>query len=629
MNRVMMAGRWLVLLLASIVLAMPVCAEDRPVSEAASLLASDGGYLAIGEIQGAGHTSALNRERVDGVAGIVTAIIPNRGFYLQSPVADDDPATSEGIYVHTRKVREVSVGDLLVLDDVKVEEYYPGAGQLSVTRLKLPDITVIESGFALPEPVILGEGGRIPPSEVISNDAHGDTEESLFDPEEDGIDFYESLEAMLVRINEPRAVGTIHTLYGEIHVVADDGRHAGVESPRGGLVLRPDDFNPERIMIDLIENPNIASQPAGFSMVVGDRFAGSITGVVDYAFGSYKVLPIHTVPEVIEAGLPRERTTIDPDSLPRALSVGACNVLNLAGDDPEAKFTDIAETIVAGLAAPDLVVLSEIQDDTGATNDGTVSADATAARLIEAIANVGGPRYEYLDIPPKNNADGGEPGGNIRVGFLYDPQRLSPAAGERDDDPNRAVSVDSRAGITLTPNPGRIGADDYAFAASRKPLAAHFDFYGRGVFVIGAHLNSKSGDGDLFGRTQPPVLGSEEKRVRQAEAVASLVSDLLDLDPGAAIIVAGDLNDFWFSRPLEVLESAGLINLVPELLAEGERYTYVYEGNSQTLDHVLVSPALFVTGRTEVDIVHRYAEYLYGVRKSDHDPIHALLEWEQ
>ncbi len=607
-------------------------AQRRPLDEAAALARTIDGLTLISEIQGASHRSAFDRERVDRVPGIVTAVVPSRGFYMQSPLPDESPATSEGIYVKTRKVRDVSVGDLVVLDDVRVEEYYQNgvaSGMLPVTRLKLPDITVIGSGFALPEPVVIGEKGRIPPSEVYTDDsggeAGGDTERSFFDPENDGIDFYESLEGMLVRIENIRAVGTIHTRYGEIHVVGDDGAHAGLMTGRGGLVVRPGDFNPERIMVDVIENPSIAEQPPGFSMVVGDRFSGPITGVMDYSYYSYKILPIHTVPSVIPANLPRETT----DLVPRddRLSIATFNVFNLAGDDPQERFEEIAGTISVALKSPDIVVLSEVQDGDGARDGDLVDATYTVSRLTDAIRGHGGPDYAYIDIAPEDDRDGGEPGGNIRVGFLYNPARVTPAPGVRDDDPNRDVeaSPSEEYGVALTPNPGRIDPRNTAFVGSRKPLVAHFLFGDRSIYLIGVHLTSKGGDGQLFGRSQPPVLGSETRRRRQVESIIEFVRRLLRIDPAAALIVAGDFNDFWFSSPLVELEKTGLRNLAVELLPEGERYTYVYKGNSQALDHILVSDSFFESSRPEVDIVHRYAEYLYGVRQSDHDPIHALF----
>ena len=73
--------------------------------------------------------------------------------------------------------------------------------------------------------------------------------------------------------------------------------------------------------------------------------------------------------------------------------------------------------------------------------------------------------------------------------------------------------------------------------------------------------------------------------------VRRLRRQLLALDPGANVVVLGDLNDFEFSAPLAILKGGGLTDLM-ETLPAGERYTYVFDGNSQDLDHILVSPRL-------------------------------------
>jgi predicted extracellular nuclease len=75
-------------------------------------------------------------------------------------------------------------------------------------------------------------------------------------------------------------------------------------------------------------------------------------------------------------------------------------VENLDPGDPPQTFARLAEIIVDPLAAPDLVVLEEVQDNSGTNNDGVVAADATAAQLIAAIATAGGPAYAYRDVPP-------------------------------------------------------------------------------------------------------------------------------------------------------------------------------------------------------------------------------------
>ena len=136
------------------------------------------------------------------------------------------------------------------------------------------------------------------------------------------------------------------------------------------------------------------------------------------------------------------------------------------------------------------------------------------------------------------------------------------------------------------------------------------------MFAIANHFNSKGGDDPLFGRRQPPVQSSTVQRHRQAEVVGGFVEDILAADKRAAVAVLGDLNDFQFSETLEILEDAGLANLMKTLPA-AEQYSYVFDGNSQVLDQILVSKEL-LTPKPEYDSVHVNAEF--ADQASDHDP---------
>jgi predicted extracellular nuclease len=235
---------------------------------------------------------------------------------------------------------------------------------------------------------------------------------------------------------------------------------------------------------------------------------------------------------------------------------------------------------------------------------------------VNAIAAVGGPTYQWRQINPVDGQDGGEPGGNIRVAFLYNPARVS-FVDRPGGTPTAAVGVVNASGVPqLTFSPGRIDPLNVAFNSSRKPLAGEFLFKGNRLFVIANHFNSKGGDQPLFGPTQPPVLSSEGPRNQQATIVRNFVQQILAIDAGANVVVLGDLNDFEFSSPLTILKSASLTPLV-ETLPPEERYSYVFEGNSQALDHIMVSSAL-LNASAEYDVVHVNAEYVN--QTSDHDP---------
>ncbi len=565
----------------------------------------------IRDIQGAAHLSPLNGSVVSSVPGIVTLRRPS-SFYMQDAAPDGDPSTSEGILVFTGSAPTVNVGDG-VLVTATVHEFRPGGsgglGNLTLTELVNPIVITVSSGNALPAPVVIGIGGRIAPTQTIENDASGDVElGALFDPANDGLDFYESLEGMLVQVNGALAVGPTSD-FAETAMVADNGTNAGERQIHGGVIISPTDFNPERIIVD--DAVIGAAMP---KMNVGDQASTPITGVIDYAFENYKLLVAAPFTITLGALAPETATA----ALSGTLAVATMNVENLSVLDPITKFNRLAGIVVGNLGAPDLIALEEVQDNSGPNNDGVVDATLTYSQLIAAIGASGGPAYQFAQIDPFNGQDGGQPGGNIRVGFLYRTDRglsLTARPGASASTPNAVIT--STGSVRLQYSPGRIEPGSAAFSASRKPLAAEFAYRGKALFVIANHFNSKGGDNALFGRYQPPVLGSEAQRVAQATVVRDFVAQILSADPAAAVIVLGDLNDFEWSPPLSVLKAAGLTTLV-EALPKSERYTYVFEGNSQVLDHIMVSQHLRTAYAATLDIVHVNSEFFD--QASDHDP---------
>ena len=147
---------------------------------------------------------------------------------------------------------------------------------------------------------------------------------------------------------------------------------------------------------------------------------------------------------------------------------------------------------------------------------------------------------------------------------------------------------------------------------------------GKKVFVVVNHFNSKGGDQPLFGRFQPPVRSSEVQRHAQAQVVNDFVDDILDADESANVIVLGDINDFEFSETVEILEGGGVLTSLMNTLPKAERYSYVFEGNSQVLDQILVSENLSAEFPIEYDVVHVNSEFADQV--SDHDPQVARLD---
>lgn len=291
------------------------------------------------------------------------------------------------------------------------------------------------------------------------------------------------------------------------------------------------------------------------------------------------------------------------------------NVENL--DPADGTFAAHAAAIVDHLQSPDVVSLEEIQDNNGAKDDGTVAADVTVNKLIDAIVAAGGPKYDWRSVDPVNDQDGGEPGGNIRQVFLFNPERVSftDRAGGDSTTPVGVTRTHGRA--ALTASPGRIAPADEAWKNSRKPLAGEFVFRGKTVFVIANHFASKGGDQGLTAQYQPPARSSETQRHAQADAVNGFVKEILKAQKNADVVTLGDINDFEFSGTAQRLEDGGALWSAIKSLPKSERYTYDYQGNSQVLDQILISPSIRHDDFA-YDSVHVNSEFNDQI--SDHDP---------
>ena len=567
--------------------------------------------LRVHDIQGDTRLSAVDGQQVAEVPGVVTAIRAfgsARGFWFQDPEPDADPATSEGLYVFTGSATpNVQPGDA-VLVSATVDEYYPDAApdksvHQSTTELVRATWTVASSGNPLPEAEVLASD-TVP--EALAPDAGGASIESLpLDPARYALAFYESREGMRVRVDDARVVGP-STKYNELYLTSKPAQNP---SARGGTVyLGYSKANTGRLKVESL----IPFSQRPFPKAnVNDSLTGETSGPIEYdEFGGYTVQAT-ALGELTSGGLTPETTRAQGN---RELAVATYNVENLSPQDDPAKFARLAEGIATSLASPDIVSLEEIQDDNGSTDNGVVAAGETLTQFTAAIAAAGGPHYEWRQIDPVDKADGGEPGGNIRVAFLFNPARVS-FVDRPGGDAATPVDVTGKRRPELSVSPGRIDPSSAAWTDSRKPLAGQFTFRGKTVFVVANHFASKGGDQPMSGRYQPPTRSSETQRLTQAAEVREFVGKIQRIDRFANIVVLGDLNDFQFSPTLSRLTQRwSLIDLV-NVLPPSERYSYVYEGNSQTLDHVLVSGLLT---SVDYDIVHINAEF--ADQASDHDP---------
>ena len=271
----------------------------------------------------------------------------------------------------------------------------------------------------------------------------------------------------------------------------------------------------------------------------------------------------------------------------------------------DGRFHMLSKAIVNQANIPDIIALQEIQDNDGAEKSDVVDASHTFALLVKSIEKVCAVRYRWVDVNPENGADGGQPGGNIRNGYLYNPARVS------------LVKESVQA----------IGHEEPAFTGSRKPLLASFKERASGKIIacISVHLASKRHQNSIFAPIDPGVDAKLAVRVAQAARVREEIIKLRE--QGVFYYVTGDFNDTEFSPTLLALLGKESINLV-QTVPENERYDYNFRGQLQVLMHGIIDKDS--ASQAEYEIIH--GNELLGVtpgrdssKPSDHAYVIAKL----
>lgn len=569
------------------------------------------GVTPISAIQGQEQFSPLAGQIVT-TRGVVTLIHKNgRRFWIQSQTGDGNPLTSEGLFVsdtgRAGSVVTPKVGDLVRVTGLVEEQQF--APSLPLTRLRNVSAVVVESSNnRLPRPVALTD---LP-------------DQSL----QEAIAFWEPLEGMLAQVVNARVIAPTNG-FGEFAVLAPRDarrgsgyypgeRHLLLSSPEEGLV----DYNPERIAVD---DESLAAP----ILVWPWNIIGSLTGVVDYTFSMYKLQPA-SVSGIVGQPIPNAPVS-QRSGQPGNLTVTTFNLENLfdlvdapgkddASSTPtpaqlEIKLSKLALALQLELELPEILVAQEVENT------------AILQELGNRVNAVAGTNYVATSFET-SDARG------IEVGFLWDDNRV---------DLVRAYQ------LTEALQPGTAAAfGPTSESPGREPLVGVFNvtnnLQGELLTIIGNHFKSKSGDEALYGIStlngQNPNRSTETQRKQQAQVVRAFADQLLAADPSAWVMVAGDLNDFQFAEPgegldhpLAILEGQSgqqpLHNLI-RAEREAERFTFVFDGNSQVLDHILVSGGLL--GQfAATDFLHfnaSYPESLSGdattpLRAADHDAIEA------
>ena len=571
----------------------------------------------IGEVQGESHESPLVGKEVV-INNVVVTKTDKTGFYVQDKVSDNNPKTSDAVYVSSAE--KVESGDLLkVQGTVKegyMEEYSvrPGqtfkkpAGSLTVTQII--NATITKLGKAdLPKALNISEKM---PKDIVDNTP------TKYNPETEALDYWESLEGMRVEVTKPKVTGPQYK--GDIYVLPGDYKGQKLNNI-GGVNLRPG-----------VQNTEVLPITVGNSFVAKakDYFNENITGVVTYKNKTYKIDPID--PNALkgllqDGGLKREVSKIYPSE--DKLTIASYNIENFSANNkghdetPEEKVDKIANSFIKEVHSPDIITLIEVQDNNGGVNDGTVDGVKSGEKLAQRIKSLGGPDYKYTEIAPVDGKDGGKPGANIRVAYLYNPKRVTLIGKEKGGSEEAARFVNGH----LEKNPARIDPKSVHFEKVRKSLAAEFEFKGERIVVIANHLKSKLGDDAIYGSNQPSVENTKAKRIEEAKILNAFIKEGLRQNPNLKFVLTGDFNDFEFSDSVKTIVGNELVNLMAEH-EQGDRYSYFYRGSNQSLDNILISKN--IKDKVVFSPVHINASFMeeHG-RASDHDPVVVQIDFSK
>ncbi|KAK0529517.1 hypothetical protein OC834_003657 [Tilletia horrida] len=609
-------------------LGMPATVAAAPLEARAILYPHD--------IQGSGFLSPYNGQSVSNVRGIVTAK-GNGGYYIQTPASawDTDDKTSEGLFVFGTLPSTVAINDLINIGTSTVSEYVSSSNagkQLKLTELTKPATVTVVTKNATTElkAVILGTD-RSPPTEHVavnnpfvlpSNTTNVETSSPV--DLNTGIGFWESLESMLVTFPNPQATDRLNE-YNETYIVQRGNAPVTSGNARGGLTfsIKDDgswDDNPEIVGV---EGNALDGSFSASTILLGDKL-DSTTGVIGTGFGGspylYPLKGLRVYRKAVGGPVPTNLTSSGTCS---SLLVAEINAENLMPTDT-ARISQIGYNIDNFLNNPDVVILNEIQDNSGSTNDGTVSASQTLTNVVNSISNA---NYAYTSIDPIDARSGGQPGGNIRTAFIYRTDRVQLFGNAPAGNATQAVAVttSSSGQAQLTLNPGLIDPNNSAWQSSRKPLIAQFQLVSDGsvFFVIGTHFTSKGGSTAAYAPGQAPINGGVQQRINQATVVRDFVGGLLAKQSDAKVLAGGDWNEFSGVQPLNTLQaqsSSG--NVAFEEISHPvreERYSYVFSGMCQELDHFFTTPAM--AANSQFEAVHVNTWVSLKSAESDHDPV--------
>lgn len=546
-------------------------------------------FVRISDIQGDGLVSPL-RERWIDTFGMVTAIT-EEGFYLQDPIGDGDERTSEGIYVYLNRRPKVKAGECVLITRAYVDEFYE---KTELSKLKSV------------EPSDRCRNRKIEPALVPLARLYRDPQ-SLF----------EAYEGMLVQINGLSGVvqgSTKRFANGEAELALVSAQ-ATVELAGGRVFQAQPQASSALIFVSSVLGGDLPDARWGDRIAIGNLSGTSrqAVGILDYNFEKYQLLLLPEQAVEVQAQIspePEQAAATKNDEV----SICSTNLWALGrGSAQHPNPLDFAQEVKKRAKAIAETLF-------GCTVIGLQEAGSLEA--IEALANELRSQYG-LDYAAwaGSGYQLDNPEFPLTTGFLTRKDRV---------DVNAIEMLQSCSSVDYEVLPGEMECPRGEFLLFDRPsLIADLNIRGEWekpyrIRVITNHLKSKGGDERV----------NVVRRTLQAKIVAAKVQSWLDADSSSQVVVLGDLNDFFRSVPVETLRNSVTPALVHtyDLLPSLDRYTYVFNGASQVLDHILVSENLRQQ-ISEVNVLHNNANFAYPeavdlsnvIHASDHDPIFLRL----
>jgi predicted extracellular nuclease len=554
----------------------------------------------IGDIQGSGSATTVSDQVV--VRGTVVGDVPGfSGFYLQDEDGDGDAETSDGIFVFSTV--PVDLGDTVAVTGVPSE--YGGQTQINART----DAEVCADGTEADLPAAT-------PLDLPADDATR-----------------ERLEGMLVSPVDTLTVSEVFDLtnYGELTL------------SEGGLLVQPTELarpgtdeakaiaagnTLRRIVLDDGVSARVSTTTRPYlspetTVRVGDELDFTAPLVLGYGFDQWRLQPA----DGTAAGTFAAQNTrpASPDPVGGDVQLGAFNVLNYfltpaskggRGATSPTEFEEQAGKIVPAIEAlgADVVTLMEIED-TDSTGYSPGDADQAIAELVGRLNVAAGyDKWDYVPLPDELYAVDRDV---IRSAIIY-----------QDDVVQR---VGDPVGLV----------DESVWSNAREPIAQTFVKDGDAFTVVANHFKSKgSGSGPGNTDSGDGQGASNADRVRQARSLASFTEDLRESTGDEDVILMGDFNAYTQEDPVEVLREAGYTDLGS--LLDPERYSYVFDDMSGSLDHAFATAELTekVTGfaHWNINSVESFAYQYEGdpalyaphpYRSSDHDPLVLGIDLEE